>query len=73
MSTSKDHAGCDVVDLMSKDLGLSQELAAQSKSATPLGALATQLYQIHQAGGAGGLDFSSISVVAKQVSHLECN
>ncbi len=45
---------------MSKDLGLSQELAAKSKSATPLGAMATQLYQIHQAGGAGKLDFSSI-------------
>ncbi len=57
---SKDYAGGFMVDLMSKDLGLSQELAAKSKSATPLGALATQLYQIHQAGGAGGLDFSSI-------------
>ncbi|MCX7553824.1 3-hydroxyisobutyrate dehydrogenase [Marinicella sp. S1101] len=58
--SSKDYQGGFMVDLMSKDLGLSQELAAKSKSATPLGAMATQLYQIHQAGGAGGLDFSSI-------------
>ncbi len=57
---SKDYQGGFMVDLMSKDLGLSQELAAKSKSATPLGALAAQLYQIHQAGGAGHLDFSSI-------------
>lgn len=57
---SKDYQGGFMVDLMSKDLGLSQELAAQSGSATPLGSLATQLYQIHRAGGAGKLDFSSI-------------
>lgn len=58
--SSHDYQGGFMVDLMSKDLGLSQELAAKSKSATPLGAMATQLYQIHQAGGAGGKDFSSI-------------
>lgn len=57
---SKDYQGGFMVDLMSKDLGLSQELAAKSNSATPLGAMATQLYQIHQAGGSGSLDFSSI-------------
>jgi len=58
--SSNDYKGGFMVDLMSKDLGLSQDLAAKSKSATPLGALATQLYQIHQAGGAGSKDFSSI-------------
>ena len=57
---SNDYQGGFMVDLMSKDLGLSQELAAKSGSATPLGALAAQLYQIHQASGAGGKDFSSI-------------
>ncbi len=57
---SKEYQGGFMVDLMSKDLGLSQELAAKSQSATPLGALATQLYQIHQAGGSGAMDFSSI-------------
>ena len=58
--SSNGYQGGLMVDLMSKDLGLSQELAAKSKSATPLGALATQLYQIHQAAGQGGKDFSSI-------------
>ena len=58
--SSNGYQGGFMVDLMSKDLGLSQELAAKSKSATPLGALATQLYQIHQAAGQGGKDFSSI-------------
>lgn len=57
---SNGYQGGFMVDLMSKDLGLSQELAAKSKSATPLGALATQLYQIHQATGSGTKDFSSI-------------
>ncbi|WP_154223731.1 3-hydroxyisobutyrate dehydrogenase [Marinicella rhabdoformis] len=58
--SSNGYQGGFMVDLMSKDLGLSQELAAKSQSATPLGALATQLYQIHQAAGQGGKDFSSI-------------
>jgi len=58
--SSNGYQGGFMVDLMSKDLGLSQELAAKSKSATPLGAMATQLYQIHQAGGSGDQDFSSI-------------
>jgi 3-hydroxyisobutyrate dehydrogenase len=58
--SSNDYNGGFMVDLMSKDLGLSQELAAKSKSATPLGSLATQLYQIHQGTGAGSKDFSSI-------------
>ena len=58
--SSNSYQGGFMVDLMSKDLGLSQELAAKSKSPTPLGALATQLYQIHQSSGAGERDFSSI-------------
>ncbi len=58
--SSNGYQGGFMTDLMSKDLGLSQELAAKSKSATPLGALATQLYQIHQAAGQGKKDFSSI-------------
>ena len=58
--SSNDYQGGFMVELMNKDLGLSQELAAKSNSATPLGALATQLYQIHQSGGFGKKDFSSI-------------
>jgi len=58
--SSHDYQGGFMVDLMSKDLGLSQELASQSKSSTPMGSLATQLYQIHQNSGHGQMDFSSI-------------
>ncbi|WP_395376311.1 3-hydroxyisobutyrate dehydrogenase [Marinicella sp. W31] len=58
--SSNGYQGGFMVNLMSKDLGLSQELASQSKSSTPMGSLATQLYQIHQNSGYGELDFSSI-------------
>ena len=57
---SRDYQGGFMVELMNKDLGLAQKLAAQSKAATPLGALSAQLYQIHQNQGGSGLDFSSI-------------
>jgi len=57
---SRDYQGGFMVELMNKDLGLSQKLAAQSKASTPLGALSAQLYQIHQNQGGSGLDFSSI-------------
>ncbi|WP_140626892.1 3-hydroxyisobutyrate dehydrogenase [Methylibium rhizosphaerae] len=49
--------------LMQKDLGLAQEAALAVGAATPLGALARQLYQLHgasEASGRGTLDFSSI-------------
>ena len=47
-------------DLMLKDLGLAQEAALSAHCATPLGALARQLYQLHSQSGCGVLDFSSI-------------
>ena len=47
-------------DLMNKDLGLAMEAAQHSKSVTPLGALAKQLYALHATHGNGKLDFSSI-------------
>lgn len=47
-------------DLMLKDLGLSQEAALAAAAATPLGALAQQLYRLHSDDGNGALDFSSI-------------
>ena len=37
-----------------------QEAAAHAGAASPLGAVATQLYALHQAAGQGGADFSSI-------------
>jgi 3-hydroxyisobutyrate dehydrogenase len=46
--------------LMLKDLKLSQEAAASAGVTTPLGALAAQLYGLHNAWGEGGADFSGI-------------
>ena len=46
--------------LMLKDMKLSQEAAAASGAATPLGAAAAQLYAMHSSHGDSGLDFSSI-------------
>ncbi|MGE4368284.1 MAG: 3-hydroxyisobutyrate dehydrogenase [Burkholderiaceae bacterium] len=57
---SKNYAGGFGVDLMLKDLGLAAEAAMASRSATPLGELARNLYSIHSSQGNGGLDFSSI-------------
>ena len=46
--------------LMLKDMALSQEAAAASGASTPLGAIAAQLYRMHNASGESGSDFSSI-------------
>ena len=54
------------VDLMLKDLRLAVESAVQSKTPTPLGALAHNLYDIHSKSGAGPLDFSSIITLLKR-------
>jgi 3-hydroxyisobutyrate dehydrogenase len=47
-------------DLMLKDLKLSQEAAATSGAATPMGAAAADLYAQFQAAGHGGDDFSGM-------------
>lgn len=58
---SRGYAGGFMVDLMIKDLGLALETAEQSGGAIPMGALARNLYRMHeQNNGAGKLDFSSI-------------
>jgi 3-hydroxyisobutyrate dehydrogenase len=57
---SKGYAGGFGVDLMLKDLGLAAESALKTKSSTPLGELARNLYSLHSAQGNGGQDFSSI-------------
>ncbi|GAA4877353.1 3-hydroxyisobutyrate dehydrogenase [Ferrimonas pelagia] len=57
---SNGYQGGFMVDLMSKDLGLAMETAGQSRSATPMGALATSLYRQHARRGNGKRDFSSI-------------
>jgi 3-hydroxyisobutyrate dehydrogenase len=46
--------------LMTKDMKLSQEAASAAGAATPLGALATQLYALQSAQGGGGADYSAI-------------
>ncbi len=46
--------------LMVKDLKLAQEAAAASGATTPLGAMAAQLYALHNAWGEGSADFSGI-------------
>ncbi|RTL61729.1 MAG: 3-hydroxyisobutyrate dehydrogenase [Hyphomicrobiales bacterium] len=46
--------------LMVKDLKLAQEAAASVGANTPLGAMAAQIYGLHNAWGEGGSDFSGI-------------
>ncbi len=48
------------VDMMLKDLKLSQEAAQANGAITPLGAEAAQLYSLFSAAGNGGMDFSGI-------------
>ncbi len=58
--SSNDYQGGFMVDLMVKDLGLSQEAALLTNSSTPLGALARSMYVNHARKGNGRRDFSSI-------------
>ena len=58
--SSNGYQGGFMVDLMVKDLGLSQEAALLSNSSTPMGALARSLYVNHARQGNGKRDFSSI-------------
>ncbi|WP_163835060.1 3-hydroxyisobutyrate dehydrogenase [Spartinivicinus ruber] len=61
MSPASNHyQGGFKVNLMVKDLGLSQQAALLSHSSTPLGALARNLFNLHATQGNGQLDFSSI-------------
>ncbi|MEM7508197.1 MAG: 3-hydroxyisobutyrate dehydrogenase [Pseudomonadota bacterium] len=47
-------------DLMLKDLHLSQQAAAASQAATPMGAKATELYEAFLEDGGAGKDFSAM-------------
>ena len=58
--SSNEYKGGFMTNLMSKDLGLAQELASKSHSPIPLGAAAGQLYELHKYNGQGTKDFSSI-------------
>ena len=57
---SRGYAGGFGTDLMLKDLGLAMESALATGAATPLGAMARNLYAMHSAEGHGALDFTSI-------------
>ncbi|MBQ0798846.1 MAG: 3-hydroxyisobutyrate dehydrogenase [Porticoccaceae bacterium] len=59
---SRDYSGGFMVKLMQKDLGLAMEAALASKSATPMGALANNLYGLYAGSDESNvdLDFSSI-------------
>lgn len=46
--------------LMTKDLGLAQNAATATKSATPMGSLAHQMYRVMSNRGYGHMDFSSV-------------
>jgi 3-hydroxyisobutyrate dehydrogenase len=46
--------------LMLKDLKLAQEAATAAGATTPMGAMAAQVYGLHNAWGEGGTDFSGI-------------
>ncbi len=61
---SRGYEGGFLTDLMTKDLGLAMDTAEGSRSSVPLGALAKNLYRIHQQqNDAGSLDFSSIQLL----------
>ena len=68
---SRNYEGGFMVKLMQKDLGLAMEAALQSKSSTPMGALANSLYGLHEQSGSeskADLDFSSILQMFQQKS-----
>ena len=58
-AASRDYEGGFLVDLMLKDSDLAMTSARATGAATPLGALANQIYRLHQRDGWGRRDFSS--------------
>jgi len=57
---SKNYSGGFAVDLMTKDLGLAAAAGLETKTATPLGSTALNLYRMWSDAGNGKIDFSSI-------------
>jgi 3-hydroxyisobutyrate dehydrogenase len=58
--SSREYQGGFAVDLMTKDLGLAAEAGLESKTSTPLGNTALNLYRMWSEAGNGKIDFSSI-------------
>ncbi|MFC6977899.1 NAD-binding protein [Microbulbifer taiwanensis] len=63
---SNNYEGGFMVKLMCKDLGLAQQTATASKSYTPMGSLARNLYGLHLLAGNEELDFSSVQKLIKR-------
>lgn len=57
---SRNYSGGFAVDLMTKDLGLAAEAGLETKTSTPLGNTALNLYRMWSESGKGKTDFSSI-------------
>ncbi|MFZ4928124.1 3-hydroxyisobutyrate dehydrogenase [Chryseobacterium sp. Mn2064] len=57
---SRNYSGGFAVDLMTKDLGLAAEAGLETKTSTPLGNTALNLYRMWSGAGNGKIDFSSI-------------
>ncbi|MCS4301074.1 3-hydroxyisobutyrate dehydrogenase [Chryseobacterium sp. BIGb0232] len=57
---SREYTGGFAVDLMTKDLGLAAEAGLETRTSTPLGNAALNLYRIWSEAGNGTVDFSSI-------------
>ncbi|WP_431608581.1 3-hydroxyisobutyrate dehydrogenase [Chryseobacterium sp. 'Rf worker isolate 10'] len=58
--SSRQYSGGFAVDLMTKDLGLAAEAGLETRTSTPLGNAALNLYRIWSEAGNGTSDFSSI-------------
>lgn len=64
--SARGYQGGFLVDLMNKDLGLAMDTAEASGSSVPMGALARNLFRLHQqVNESGRLDFSSIQWLYK--------
>ncbi|MEO0791595.1 MAG: 3-hydroxyisobutyrate dehydrogenase [Pseudomonadota bacterium] len=59
-AANKDYKAGFSGSLMLKDLSLAQEVAKTADSASPLGALAMQLFRMHVNAGHGDLDYAAI-------------
>ncbi len=57
---SREYAGGFAVDLMTKDLGLAAAAGLETRTSTPLGNAALNLYRMWSEAGNGKIDFSSI-------------
>lgn len=64
--SSNNYQGGFASQLMVKDLGLAQNAATATKTPTPMGSLAHQIYRIMCNGGYGKLDFSSVFQFLKE-------